>query len=87
MSTDVSILAERLARLQATQAQQRVEVSQAATLARAATAASQTYMVNPMTTAEDLIVGGTGGAATRLPAGSDGQILAMSGGSVTWAPA
>jgi len=32
---------------------------------------------NPMTTAADMIVGGTSGAATRLSKGTSGQVLAM----------
>ncbi|MGH2512350.1 MAG: hypothetical protein ACRDGQ_06660 [Candidatus Limnocylindrales bacterium] len=32
---------------------------------------------NPMTTAADMIVGGTGGTPTRLPKGADGQVLTV----------
>lgn len=39
---------------------------------------------NPMTTAGDLIVGGSGGTAGRLAKGSDGQVLKMTSGSVAW---
>jgi hypothetical protein len=41
-------------------------------------------MTNPMTTAGDIIVGGTGGAPQRLGAGSNGQILAVSSGAPAW---
>lgn len=41
-------------------------------------------LTNPMTTAADLIYGGVGGAPTRLPVGSNGQCLIVSGGAVTW---
>lgn len=37
---------------------------------------------NPMTTAEDIIKGGSGGAATRLAIGSDGAILRVVSGSL-----
>lgn len=40
---------------------------------------------NPMTTAGDLIVGGTDGAPTRLAKGADGKVLKMVSGAVTWA--
>ncbi len=39
---------------------------------------------NPMTTAGDIIIGDTGGAAIRLAAGSDGKVLKLSSGSPTW---
>jgi hypothetical protein len=39
---------------------------------------------NPMTTAGDLIDGGTAGAAQRLALGSTGQVLTVSGGAPTW---
>lgn len=39
---------------------------------------------NPMTTAEDLIVGGTDGAAERLGVGSEGQVLKVVSGAVAW---
>lgn len=38
-----------------------------------------TGMVNPMTTARDLIIGGTGGTPTRLPNGTAGQLLGVNG--------
>lgn len=39
---------------------------------------------NPMTTPQDLIVGGSSGAATRLGVGSNGQVLGVSSGAVAW---
>lgn len=39
---------------------------------------------NPMTTAGDLIVGGTSGSATRLAIGTNGYILTIAAGSPTW---
>src|SRR5690606_29522286 len=39
----------------------------------------------PLTTAEDLLVGGTSGAPSRLPVGSEGQVLTVSSGAVAWA--
>jgi hypothetical protein len=41
-------------------------------------------LVNPMTTAQDLIVGGTAGAPTRLGVGTDGQVLAVVAGALAW---
>jgi hypothetical protein len=41
-------------------------------------------MTNPMTTAGDIIVGGTGGTPQRLGIGSNGQILAVSSGAPAW---
>jgi len=41
-------------------------------------------MVNPMTTAGDIIVGSTSGSPSRLGIGSDGQVLTVSSGSLTW---
>lgn len=38
----------------------------------------------PMTAAGDIIYGGTGGTATRLPAGSNGLYLGLSGGIPSW---
>jgi hypothetical protein len=41
---------------------------------------------NPMTTINDLIVGGTSGTPTRLPVGTSGQVLTVnSSGNVVWA--
>ena len=44
-------------------------------------------MENPMTTAEDLIVGGTSGAPARLGVGSEGDVLTVSSSAVAWAAA
>jgi hypothetical protein len=41
-------------------------------------------LVNPMTTAGDLIYGGTSGAATRLGVGASGKILASNGTDPGW---
>lgn len=48
-------------------------------------AAPVTGMTNPMTTANDIIVGGASGAPTRLGVGGEGASLTVSGGNVTWA--
>jgi len=40
-----------------------------------------TPFINPMTTAADMVVGGVGGAATRLAKGTANQVLAMNGGA------
>ena len=42
-------------------------------------------LTNPMTTAGDLIVGGTAGAPTRLAVGAEGSGLVIANGSETWA--
>ena len=42
-------------------------------------------MTNPMTTAGDIIVGGTSGAPTRLAKGDDGQVLTLKSGLPSWA--
>lgn len=42
-------------------------------------------MNNPMTTAEDIIVGGVSGAPARKAKGSDGDVLTVSSGTVGWA--
>ena len=47
--------------------------------------ANNSALTNPMTTAGDLIVGGSGGAANRLGIGTSGQILTVSGGVSAWA--
>lgn len=39
---------------------------------------------NPMTAAGDIIIGGTAGAATRLPKGTDGQVLKLASGAPAW---
>lgn len=43
-----------------------------------------TPMANPMTTAQDIIVGGTSGAPARLAVGSEGQVLKVTSGVVGW---
>lgn len=40
--------------------------------------------LQPMTAAGDLIYGGTGGDATVLPIGTDGQVLTITGGVPVW---
>jgi hypothetical protein len=45
--------------------------------------ASDVGMQNPMTTAGDIIVGGTSGAPTRLAKGTEGQALVINNGNVT----
>ena len=40
--------------------------------------------VNPMTTAGDLIRGGSSGAPTRLAIGTNGQVLGVNGGALAW---
>ncbi len=42
-------------------------------------------LTNPMTTAGDLIRGGTGGAPTRLGIGSNGQVLTVVAGALAYA--
>lgn len=42
-------------------------------------------VLNPMTTAGDLIVGGAAGAPTRLPKGTNSFLLTMVAGAVAWA--
>jgi hypothetical protein len=42
-------------------------------------------MVNPMTTAEDIIKGGSSGTPTRVAVGADGQVLTVTSGVVGWA--
>lgn len=44
-------------------------------------------MSNPMTTAEDIVVGGASGTPARLAVGTEGQVLSVSSGSVAWADA
>lgn len=41
-------------------------------------------LANPMTTAQDIIVGGSSGAAGRLAVGSEGDVLTVSSGVVAW---
>ena len=40
--------------------------------------------LSPMTTAGDIIYGGTSGTGTRLPKGTDGQVLTLASGVPTW---
>lgn len=42
-------------------------------------------MSNPMTTAGDIIVGGSGGTPGRLGVGADGKVLKVVGGAPAWA--
>jgi hypothetical protein len=41
-------------------------------------------LTNPMTTSQDMIVGGADGVPTRLPKGNDGDILGITSGTVGW---
>lgn len=41
-------------------------------------------MTNPMTTSGDIIYGGSGGIATRLPKGTDAQVLTLASGVPSW---
>jgi hypothetical protein len=43
-----------------------------------------TLMVNPMTTAEDIIVGGASGVPARLAKGANGTVLTVTAGAVGW---
>jgi hypothetical protein len=43
--------------------------------------------LSPMTTAGDIIYGGTSGTGTRLAKGSDGQVLTIASGVPAWAAA
>jgi len=47
--------------------------------------ASGTLMVNPMTTAGDVIYGGASGVPTRLAVGTNGYVLTLAAGVPTWA--
>jgi len=49
------------------------------------TAAGAFNALNPMTTVGDIIYEGTGPAAARLPIGTSGQLLTVSGGIPAWA--
>jgi hypothetical protein len=49
------------------------------------TATAAFNALNPMTTVGDIIYEGTGPAAARLPIGTTGQILTVSGGIPSWA--
>lgn len=44
-------------------------------------------MTNPMTAADDLIIGGTDGVPTRLPKGTEGQILKVGSSGLEWGAA
>ena len=46
--------------------------------------AGSDYEKNPMTTAGDIIYGGTNGAPTRLAEGVDGKVLTLAGGIPSW---
>jgi len=48
------------------------------------TASAAFNALSPMTTAGDIIYGGTSGAGTRLGIGTTGQILTVAGGVPTW---
>lgn len=41
-------------------------------------------MTNPMTTSQDIIVGGASGTPTRVGVGTNGQRLGVSAGNITW---
>lgn len=56
-------------------------------LYKLSTAGVEESVSSPMTTLGDLIYGGTAGLATRLPKGTDGQVLKLSGGLPIWAAA
>jgi flagellar basal body rod protein FlgC len=49
--------------------------------------AGSDYEKNPMTTAGDIIYGGTNGAPTRLAKGTDGKVLTLVNGIPSWADA
>ena len=46
--------------------------------------ASTAALTNPMTAADDMIIGGASGAPNRLPIGTAGQVLTIVGGVPTW---
>ena len=50
----------------------------------AITSATSDKMTNPMTSAGDIIVGGTSGSPTRLPMGSVGQTLSITTSGIGW---
>lgn len=88
--TDQVLETQEAVDLAATQAQQSATASAAsAELARqyAEDASEVVGMQNPMTTSQDLIVGGTAGAPVRLPVGSNGNVLSIANGAVAWQPA
>jgi hypothetical protein len=41
-------------------------------------------LTNPMTTSQDMIVGGADGVPTRLPKGNNGDVLSITSGTVGW---
>jgi hypothetical protein len=41
-------------------------------------------MANPMTTANDIVIGGSSGTPTRLAVGGEGSSLTVSGGNIAW---
>lgn len=45
---------------------------------------SEGGMTNPMTTAGDIIIGGSSGSPTRLAVGSNGKVLTSDGTTVSW---
>jgi hypothetical protein len=53
----------------------------------ATTKSSAFDALSPMTTSGDIIYGGTSGTGTRLPKGTDGQILTLASGVPSWAAA
>lgn len=55
--------------------------------AAAITDAIASTMINPMTTSGDIIYGGASGVATRLPKGTDAQVLTLASGLPSWAAA
>jgi hypothetical protein len=55
-----------------------------ATQAAAGNHAHAGMVTNPMTTAQDLIVGGASGTPTRLGVGASTQVLTVVGGVLTW---
>lgn len=46
--------------------------------------AADVGFANPMTTAEDLIIGGVSGAPARKAKGTDGKVLRMESGAIAW---
>ena len=60
-----------------------IAIANGGTGATSATAAFDA--LSPMTTAGDIIYGGTSGTGTRLAKGSDGQVLTLASGVPTWA--
>lgn len=43
-------------------------------------------LLNPMTTAGDMVYGSSGGTPARLPVGANGQNMTLTGGVPTWGP-